>query len=215
MDQSNPPLPATAAAAEKPRLVVGLGNPGDRYRDTRHNVGFLVVERLARRLGAALDGESCGSRVATVQRGGAPVFLAQPQTFMNRSGHAVRCFVEAGELPLANLLVVYDDLHLPLGRLRLRPGGSPAGHRGLESILEQLTSDRVARLRLGIGDGAARPPQGDALVDFVLGPFTAEEQVPAEAMLDRAVEACLHWLDSPMEVAMAAVNAAVEPPAPA
>jgi PTH1 family peptidyl-tRNA hydrolase len=207
---------AESPATPAPRLVLGLGNPGERYAATRHNIGFLVVERLARRLGTSFGSETCGSRLAVGQPSRGPVFLAQPQGFMNRSGYAARCFVEAHQLPLANVLVVYDDLHLPLGRLRLRAGGSPGGHRGLESVIEQLTSDRVPRLRLGIGAGSAdgRPLQGEALVEFVLGTFEARELPVVELMLERAVEACLRWLTGPIEAAMSAVNGAADASSP-
>src|SRR5687767_11768291 len=127
-------------------LVVGLGNPGAEYRDTRHNVGFRVVEEVARRAGLRLRGGECNSLVAS----SGDLLLALPQTFMNRSGYAVRCLVERYELAPPSVLVVLDEVALPLGRLRVRGSGSPGGHRGLESILESLQSDAVARLRLGV-----------------------------------------------------------------
>ena len=129
------------------RLILGLGNPGERYRDTRHNVGFRVVEELARRRGVRLRTAECASLVGE----GPELVLAQPQTYMNRSGYAARCLLERRGLAPQDLLIVFDDVHLPLGRLRLRPSGSPGGHRGMESVLENLRSAEVPRLRLGVG----------------------------------------------------------------
>ena len=126
------------------RLILGLGNPGEPYRDTRHNVGFRVVEELARRWEIPLDGSECNSLVGRfVFKGTAgedPVLLVKPRTYMNRSGWAARCFAERHGLDPAAVLVVYDEVNLPLGKLRLRRAGSPAGHRGLESVIENLRS---------------------------------------------------------------------------
>jgi PTH1 family peptidyl-tRNA hydrolase len=191
---------ADAGGGQRPRLIVGLGNPGDFHRETRHNVGFRVVGELARRRGLALSELECNARVG---EDGAMV-LAQPQTFMNRSGHAVRCLAERrGFLP-AEVLAVYDEIHLPLGRLRLRGQGSPAGHRGLESILDSLRTAGVPRLRLGIaGEGA---PAGEDLKGYVLSPFEPEEQEAVEAMIGRAADACQAWLAEGIEVAMNRFN---------
>jgi PTH1 family peptidyl-tRNA hydrolase len=189
------------------RLILGLGNPGDRYLDTRHNVGFRVIEELARRRGVRVDRLECNSLIAetAVEEGGAPVLLAMPQTYMNRSGYAARCFVERRELDPSSILVVYDEVNLPLGKLRLRKSGSPAGHRGLESILENLRTDQVPRLRLGVA-GPDGPPSGEALVEFVLGPFPPEEHETVEAMIRRAADACDCWLRDGVEAAMGKFN---------
>jgi PTH1 family peptidyl-tRNA hydrolase len=187
-----------------PRLILGLGNPGESYAETRHNVGFRVVAELARRWRAALDRLECNSLVGRDERHGG-VVLAQPQTYMNRSGYAARCFVEHLSLEPAALLVVYDELHLPLGKLRLRPAGSPAGHRGMESIIENLRTTEVPRLRLGIG-GSASPPAGSDLADFVLAPFAAGEREAAEALVQRAADACEVWLAEGTQPAMARFN---------
>jgi PTH1 family peptidyl-tRNA hydrolase len=192
---------------------VGLGNPGDRYRDTRHNVGFRVVEELARRRGVRVDRLECNSLVVEVKAAeadgvegaDASILLVMPQTYMNRSGYAARCFLERLELEPASILVVYDEVNLPLGRLRLRRSGSPAGHRGLESILENLRTDQVPRLRLGVA-GADGPPAGEALVDFVLSPFPPEESQPVEEMIRRAADACEVWLREGAEAAMSRFN---------
>lgn len=187
----------------EPRVVVGLGNPGDEYRDTRHNLGFRVVEVLARRLGVELGETECSSLVGRTADGG--VVLVMPQTYMNRSGYALRCLAERHGYAPERTLVVYDEVQLPLGRLRLRPGGSPAGHRGLESIVESLRTADVPRLRLGCAaeDG---PPPGDELVDYVLSPFAAEEEEAAAEMIERAADACEAWIADGIEAAMNRFN---------
>ena len=181
------------------RAILGLGNPGEHYRTTRHNAGFLVVEELALRRRLALGGEECRCRVAAA----ADLLLVQPQTYMNRSGYAARCLVESRGLEFADLLVVYDDVHLPLGKLRLRPGGSPAGHRGMESIVENLSTAEVPRLRLGVGQEGLT---GEALVSFVLAPFDPEERAAASAMILRAADAVECWLVEGMAEAMNRFN---------
>lgn len=182
------------------KVILGLGNPGERYRDTRHNVGFLVVDELARRRGLRLDREECGSFV-----GGQEIILAQPQTYMNRSGWAARCLVEAHGLDPSDVLVVYDEIVLPLGKLRMRKSGSPAGHRGLESVIENLRTDQVPRLRLGVSpeDG---PPHGEDLVEFVLGPFPADQKEIVDAMVRRAADACELWVKEGPDLAMSRFN---------
>jgi len=191
----------TAAAGGR-RAVVGLGNPGERYLDTRHNLGFRVVEALAERLGVALDGTECNS---VTGRRGDDLLLALPQTYMNRSGYALRCLVERHGLEPGDVLVVYDEVALPLGRLRLRPGGSPGGHRGMESVVENLRTDRVPRLRLGCG-GEDGPPPAEELVEYVLSPFRPEEREAANEMVERAADACRAWLAEGIEAAMSRYN---------
>lgn len=205
------------------RVVVGLGNPGARYEGTRHNVGFRVVEELLRRHQATWADEECRSRVASVpseisaempDRGARDLLLVQPQTFMNRSGHALRCLRDRRELEAEDFLVVYDEVHLPLGTLRLRPKGSPAGHRGLESILESLGTDRVPRLRLGVG-AVGGPPDGDDLVEYVLGDFEPSETDAVGAMITRAADAAEAWAGEGTAAAMQAFNGPPPSPEPA
>lgn len=186
--------------APRPKLVVGLGNPGERYAATRHNVGFRVVGELARRRGVPLAGVECNSLVAS----GEGFLLAQPQTYMNRSGYAVQCLVERWGFAPAEILAVYDELQLPLGRVRLRPAGSPGGHRGMESIAEALATDQVPRLRLGIG--VEPPPPAERLPAFVLAPFGTAEQEAVAAMIARAADACEAWLAEGAEAAMRRYN---------
>ncbi|HEX4959616.1 MAG TPA: aminoacyl-tRNA hydrolase [Thermoanaerobaculia bacterium] len=189
------------------RLILGLGNPGEPYRDTRHNVGFRVVEELARRWHLAFDRLECNALAAQTGSGEDEVLLAKPQTYMNRSGYAAHCFVERYGLDPANLLVIYDEINLPFGKLRLRRAGSPAGHRGLENVLESLRTAEVPRLRLGVAPlaDAARPP-GEDLAEFVLSPFADEEREEAEAMIRRAADAAEVWLREGAEAAMGKFN---------
>ena len=185
-----------------------MGNPGEEYRETRHNVGFHVVAELARRWAVRVDRLECNALVGEAS-GAAGVdgatLLAMPQTYMNRSGYAARCLLERHNLEPASVLVVYDEVSLPLGRLRLRKSGSPGGHRGLESILENLRTDQIPRLRLGVA-GPDGPPSGEELVDFVLSPFAAEEREPLGEMVRRAADACEAWLREGAEVAMNRFN---------
>lgn len=184
-----------------PRLIVGLGNPGPRYAATRHNVGFHVVAEVAARRGLQLDQEECNAEVAA----GGDLLLALPQTYMNRSGFAVRCLLERRRLAASEVLVVYDDIHLPLGRLRLRPRGGPGGHRGMESVIENLRTQEVARLRCGVvGAGEVVPPE--ALAEFVLEPFAPSQEPEVEEMVRQAADACEAWLDEGIEAAMNRFN---------
>lgn len=201
MSEINPGEAAGDAGGAANRIIVGLGNPGTRYAATRHNVGFRVVEEMARRRGLSLAELECNTRVAS----DGPLTLAAPQTFMNRSGFAVRCLLERRGASAQQALVVYDEVHLRLGTLRLRPGGSPAGHRGLESVLENLGTDRVPRLRLGVGGEAGAPP-GEDLVAYVLAPFRAAELADVEAMILRAADACEAWAERGVAAAMQDFN---------
>lgn len=164
------------------RLVVGLGNPGRRYRGTRHNVGFEVVERLARRWGARFRAEG-KAEVAEAEFAGQPVVLAKPLTYMNVSGEAVQELVHRWDLDPRQVLVVYDDIDLPVGRVRVRARGSSGGHRGMGSVLEALGTREVPRVRVGIG----RPDQ-DA-TDHVLSGFEPFERAQVEEALERAADA--------------------------
>lgn len=184
------------------RLVVGLGNPGARYDGTRHNVGFAVIERLAERRGIRLDRRDCNVHWGWDDE----LALVAPQTFMNRSGFATRCLRERFAFEPVDFLIVYDEVHLPLGQLRLRPKGSPAGHRGMESVIENLGSDEVPRLRLGVSSSDGPPQGGEALVRFVLEPFEAVDRGAVTAMVARAADACELWVAEGVEAAMQRFN---------
>ncbi len=171
------------------KIIVGLGNPGREYSATRHNVGFMAVDELAARWGVANWREKFGSQVAE-HRGEETVLLVKPQTYMNLSGQAVSALVRWHKLDVTDIVVVYDDVDLPAGKLRLRPAGGAGGHRGIESLLAHLGKDTFARIRIGVG----RPPEYMETADYVLGRFSAEEQpLMAEAVkrAAAAVEAVL------------------------
>ena len=188
------------SAPSSRRLVLGLGNPGERYQGTRHNLGFRVVRELAGRISLALDRVECSALVGDNDL----LLLAMPQTYMNRSGYAARCLTDRHEIEPGNTLVVYDDVELPLGRLRLRRAGGPGGHRGMESVIRNLRTEEVPRLRLGIAPGGDTKP--DDLVEFVLQPFRAVEQPDVDAMIERAADACRAWLEQDIETAMNRFN---------
>ncbi len=183
------------------KLVVGLGNPGARYAKTRHNVGFMVLDRLARKAGVTLTKKQCAALVALGTVAGERVCLAKPQTYMNLSGEAVACLARFYRVSPRDLLVIYDDRDLPAGKIRLRERGSAGGHRGMESIIGQLGSSDFPRLRIGIG----RPEEMDA-VDHVLGSFSPEERPLMETTLDRAEEAVEVALREGLEAAMNRYN---------
>lgn len=187
-----------------PFLIAGLGNPGSEYARTRHNAGFLLVEELARGWGAEWREERrFEARVARAAKAGRPVWLVQPQTFMNASGEAVGALARFYRVDVPGVLVVVDDADLPLGSVRLRPEGSSGGHHGLESVETHLGTRSYARLRLGIGrkDAAVREITG-----HVLGRFTAEETEIFGRVLKHSVAQVTCWLEEGIEKAMTRYN---------
>ncbi len=171
------------------KMVVGLGNPGTKYRNTRHNLGFDVLDLVARRLGVALSTEKYRGLVAEARYEGERLYLLKPQTFMNLSGSSVAEAARNRIFEPADLLVVADDVNLPLGRLRMRTGGSAGGHNGLKSIIERLGTQDFPRLRLGVGLGEG----ARVLADHVLAKFRPEEWDEVNAMTERAADAVLKW----------------------
>ena len=201
------PAVGPAPRVEHLYLIVGLGNPGSEYARTRHNVGFVVLERLAERRRASWAYEKkFNARVARAERGDRRVLLCQPQTFMNSSGEAVATVKDFFRVALARLLVVVDDADLPLGHLRLRPGGSSGGHHGLESIEQHLGSREYARLRIGIGrqDGARE------ITRHVLGRFGSTEAALADKVFKVASDQAETWLEAGIQKAMSQFNGAVD-----
>jgi peptidyl-tRNA hydrolase, PTH1 family len=192
-------------------LVVGLGNPGREYAGTRHNVGFLLAQRLAEewRMSWTLE-KKFSARLAKLERGEQKVILCQPQTFMNASGEALGALSRFYRLAAQRILIVVDDADLPLGQIRLRPGGSSGGHHGLESIEQQLATREYPRLRIGIG---RRAEQGRQITNYVLGQFEAAEREILEKVLKRAAEQVECWLSAGIQEAMNRFNGAVTAPA--
>jgi PTH1 family peptidyl-tRNA hydrolase len=185
-------------------VLVGLGNPGPRYAATRHNAGFRLLDRLARDLEAGPAEGGDGLRARRAELGGAELLLVWPLTYMNRSGEALAGLPEAEETGCERHLVLLDDVALPFGTLRFRAGGSAGGHNGLQSVLDHFGSDRVPRLRLGVGPG---DPDRD-LAEFVLEPFSEEEERAMDAWLGRASEAVRVFLTEGPEEAMTRYNRA-------
>lgn len=183
-------------------LIVGLGNPGRRYARHRHNIGFRCLDRLAARHGLVFDRVQNRALLATGRIADRAVVLAKPQTFMNESGRAVAPLVRAYHVPLERLLVVYDDLDLPPGTIRLRPEGGSGGHRGMRSIIEALGSQDFPRLRVGIG----RPPGRMDPADYVLQDLSPEEEERFDRVCERVAEAIHCWLTEGIVLAMSRYN---------
>jgi PTH1 family peptidyl-tRNA hydrolase len=183
-------------------LIVGLGNPGRRYRGTRHNVGREVVQHLADRLGVRLE-EDGWARTARARVDGVTVVLAVPETYMNVSGQAVRDLLRRGRRHPGDLLVVHDDLDIPLGHVRLRPGDGAGGHNGIRSIIAELGTGMFPRLRIGVG----RPPAGVDPAEFVLDRFTPEERRVVDEAVARAAEAAVTAAREGLPAAMNRYNA--------
>jgi PTH1 family peptidyl-tRNA hydrolase len=169
------------------RIVVGLGNPGDGYAATRHNVGFQVASRVAKRARAEFAVKAADSRIAEGTLGGLRVAIARPQTFMNESGRAIRKLLDRYRAEPRALLVVLDDIDLPLGKLRLRERGGPGTHNGMRSIVAAIGED-FARIRIGVAPADPAAEVGD-LAEYVLTPFDADERDLAERQITRAAEA--------------------------
>ncbi len=203
MTSSTPPLPPAPIS-----LVAGLGNPGPKYDGTRHNVGFEVVDRLAQRwliplkLDRRLQAEyGVGSRGP-----GQRLHLIKPQTYMNRSGQPLRATLDWFKLSPAALLVIYDDMDLPVGRLRLRLSGSAGGHNGMKSVIDHLKTQDFSRLRIGIGAGRQPADRDGAVISHVLGNFSKAERQIMDGVVDTALEAVETCITAGVEKAMNLYN---------
>ncbi len=183
------------------KLVVGLGNPGARYRHTRHNIGFMVIDTLAERWRIGVGGRRHEAELGTGEAHGARVVLAKPQTFMNASGESIAKLRRLYRLDPADILAVYDDLDLPPGKVRLRGDGGAGGHNGVASLISVLGKG-FPRLRIGIG----RPPGGSDPVAFVLEPFETSESAVIQDAIVRAADAVESWITDGVEAAMNQVN---------
>ena len=183
-------------------LLVGLGNPGREYRDSRHNAGFMIIDRLAVDLGVKLTRVQNRALIGSGVMGGAKIVLAKPQTFMNLSGEAVSGLVRFYKIPHEKLLVIHDDIDLPFGVLRMRPGGGSAGQKGVQSIIERIGTQDFPRLRLGIG----RPAGSKGGAGYVLNHFHAEEQKELPFLIDAAAAAVRLFVSDGLEAAMNRYN---------
>jgi len=184
------------------KLIVGLGNPGERYKLTRHNLGFRVVDRLALKTGISLSEKRCESVLGRGLWNDQTIVLAQPQTFMNRSGAAVNCLLAESACDTANLVVIYDDLDLPFGQVRIRSRGSAGGHRGMLSVLECVGTAGFPRIRLGIG----RPADGRDPADYVLEKFAETELSSIDEFVEHAAESAICLVQHGIHRAMALYN---------
>lgn len=185
------------------RVIIGLGNPGAQYAATRHNVGFWTIDLLAQRHGIALRTRRYHSRVGIGEIAGVPVALAQPQTYMNLSGQAAQALLHAYRLTPEQMLVVFDDVWLAPGAVRVRPKGSAGGHNGMRSIIAALGTEAFPRVRIGIG----QPPEDVDLADYVLSVPSESERTLLQDAVQRAADACEAWLTEPIEQVMARFNA--------
>lgn len=184
-------------------VVCGLGNPGKRYANTRHNLGFITIDRLAEKLGVDVKRVKFKALVAEARVGACAekVILVKPQTYMNLSGESVREVVDFYKVEPDHLIVVYDDLDLDVGRIRIRPQGSAGTHRGMQSVIYQLGFDNFPRIRIGIGDRGVMD-----IKDYVTGGFSKEEVGPLEDAVDRAVGAILTIIENGTAAAMNQYN---------
>jgi len=181
-------------------LVIGLGNPGREYERSRHNMGFLVVDELARRSGARITERAAKSLTGRIRVGDRELVLAKPQTMMNQSGQAAKALRTKYDVPLERTLIIHDDLDHPFGRLRIRKSGSSAGNHGIDSVIGSFGTRDFTRFRVGIG----RPPGNG--VDYVLSPFTADEQTQLAAIVARAADAVMFTIEHGVDRAMTEFN---------
>ncbi len=183
-------------------LIAGLGNPGREYQQTRHNAGFMFANALAEKVGITFSRMEMKAIVAKTRIEGYQVVLAKPQTYMNRSGQAVSSLVRFYKIPLNGLLVVYDDVDLPFGAVRMRPGGGAGGHNGMRSIIQSLGSQDFPRLRIGVN----RPPGQMDAADYVLQDFTMVEQKELGEIFSHAIDAAMLFITQGLDMAMNNAN---------
>lgn len=190
---------------DRTSLIVGLGNPGPEYRNNRHNTGFMVAQALADKLEIPLKRVKFKAQIGNGKVDDIPLIIAKPLTFMNSSGEAVAPIVHYYKVPLERLLVIHDDIDLPLGMLRIRPGGGSAGHNGMLSIFDKLGTNAIPRLRIGIG----RPPGNMDPAVYVLQDFQLQEEELRKMVIEQACEAVLTFVKDGLEKAMNEYNGEV------
>ena len=199
------PITNSQAEPEKqqgPFLIVGLGNPGRKFEHNRHNVGFMVLNRLSIKLGETFGQVEAKALIIKTTYRGVRVILGKPQTYMNNSGMSVNTLLRFYQVSLGNLLIAYDDVDLPLGILRIRPSGGSGGQKGMQSIIERIGTEEFPRLRIGTG----RPPGKLDAADYVLQDFPAQETDLLNQTLDRAVEAVFIFIQEGLDKAMNLYN---------
>jgi len=186
------------------KLIVGLGNPGKEYSGSRHNVGFRCVTHLAKLHGIAFNRQQCRAKVGVGTIEGVDVVLAKPRTFMNASGESVRLLVQRFKVPLEDILIIHDDMDLPVGKIRLRERGSSGGHRGIESIISCLGSQDFPRIRIGVGRPAGE--EDDEVINHVLGAFSSQERSIIDEVVPKVAEAVRCVLTEGLAAAMNKYN---------
>jgi PTH1 family peptidyl-tRNA hydrolase len=187
-------------------LIVGLGNPGREYKDNRHNLGFMLIDRLSIRLNARLTRVHAKALVGSVIYAGNKIILAKPQTYMNLSGQSIQGLARFYKIPLENMIVAYDDLDLPFGTIRIRPGGGPGGQKGVASTIDRLGTKDFRRLRIGIG----RPPGRMDPSDYVLQNFAQADLTLLSEILERAADATLTFVTDGLNTAMNKFNGEIQ-----
>ena len=187
-------------------LIVGLGNPGREYKDSRHNVGFMLIDRLSVRLNARMSRVQAKALVGSVNYENHKIILAKPQTYMNLSGQSIQGLARFYKLPLENMIVAHDDLDLPFGTIRIRPGGGPGGQKGVASAIERLGTKDFRRLRIGIG----RPPGRMDPAAYVLQDFPKADQTILSEILDHAANAVLTFIVEGLNAAMNKFNGDIQ-----
>jgi len=186
-------------------LIIGLGNPGREYEMTRHNIGFLAIDRLAERWGVKVNKYKFKALLGEFRKPHKKVVLVKPQTFMNLSGNAVRSFIQFYKPKIEQVLVIFDDLDLPFGSIRIRKSGGSSGQKGMKSIIERLGTEEFPRIRVGIG----RPPGKMNSVDFILDKFRNSENTDLEFILDKCADAVECFIEGGIETAMNRFNGSV------
>lgn len=176
------------------KLIVGLGNPGRQYEDTRHNVGFKVIDELSARLTITLDKTKFNGLFGMGNVGGEKVLLLKPLTYMNLSGESIRPLMDYYDIDIEDMIVVYDELDLPVGKIRIRTKGSAGGHNGMKSIIAHLGTQNFNRIRIGVD----RPKSGMSITNYVLGQFSDEEKASVEDTIKKSASACERWIETPI-----------------
>jgi PTH1 family peptidyl-tRNA hydrolase len=190
------------------KLIVGLGNPGRIYAHNRHNVGYRCLNYFAKLHSIRFDHRQCWARVGAARIESEQLLLAKPVAFMNLSGRPVACLVSRHGIPLSNLLIIYDDMDLPVGRIRLRKSGSSGGHKGMDSIIGALGSQAFSRMRVGIGrpDGVEKTVSEDTVVNYVLSDFSPQEEAIIKPVITKVAEVINFLLSEGIDAAMGKFN---------
>lgn len=186
------------------KLIIGLGNPGKTYEQTRHNIGFHVIDHLASKWNAPLTQAKFKGMYSVIHRPEGKVMLLKPLTYMNLSGESVSAIMDYYDIGIDDILVIYDDLDLPTGQLRLRQKGSAGGHNGIKSLIQHLGTQNFNRIRIGI----SRPPAGMKVPDYVLSRFSKDESADMTEAVQKSAEACEFWLGKPFIEVMTKYNGA-------